>query len=146
MAACLGRDVLEGAFTDHLRQLQPSEKLIALTKAMFKSAWDQRIEQAQAGTVSLKREVTKIEKQIEGLPDRFVDTGLPSVITAYEKRLATLEREKLVTQEKLGKRAEPTLGFDQLFELACAFLANPWKLWESGQLTLQRTVLKLAFA
>ena len=71
---------------------------------------------------------------------------MPSVISAYEKRLAKLEREKLVTQEKLANKAEPAHGFDQLFELACQFLASPWKLWESGQLTLQRTVLKLAFA
>ncbi len=94
----------------------------------------------------MKREVTKIEKQIDGLLDRIVEASLPSVVWAYEKRLAKLEREKLLTQGKLAKRAEPAHGFDQLFELACAFLANPWKLWESEQLTLQRTVLKLAFA
>ncbi len=88
----------------------------------------------------------KIEKQIDGLLDRIVDASMPSVVSAYEKRLARLEQDKLVTQEKLGKTAEPNHSFDQLFELACAFLANPWKLWESGQLTLQRTVLKLAFA
>jgi site-specific DNA recombinase len=26
------------------------------------------------------------------------------------------------------------------------FLANPWKLWESGNINLRRAVLKLAFA
>jgi hypothetical protein len=29
-------------------------------------------------------------------------------------------------------------------ELALTFLANPYKLWSSGNLTLQRTMLKLA--
>ncbi|NDW47482.1 recombinase [Ruegeria sp. PrR005] len=140
------RDVLEEAFTDYLHELQPSETLLTLTKAMFKNVWDQRAEQAQAGMVSLKREVTKIEKQIDGLLHRIVEASMPSVISAYEKRLARLEQDKLVAQEKLGKTAEPSHSFDQLFELACAFLASPWKLWESGQLTLQRTVLKLAFA
>ncbi len=105
-----------------------------------------RAEQAQAGMVAMKREVVKIEKQIEGLLDRIVDASLPSVISAYEKRLAKLEREKLVTQEKLEKGPKPAHSFDELFELTCTFLANPWKLWESGQLTLQRTVLKLAFS
>ena len=137
---------MEGAFGEYLQALEPSETLIALTKAMFKNAWDQRSAQAQAGLTALKRDVTKIEKQIDGLLDRIVEASLPSVITAYEKRLAKLEREKLVTQEKLAKKAEPAHSFDQLFELACQFLANPWKLWASGQFTLQRTVLKLAFA
>ena len=112
---------------------------------MFKNVWDQRVEQAHAGMVSLKRDVTKIEKQIGGLLDRIVDTTIPSVASAYEKRLARLEQDKLVAQEKLSKTAQPSHSFEQLFELASAFLANPWKLWDSGQLTLQRTVLKLTF-
>ena len=139
------RDVLEEAFSGYLQALQPSETLLTLTKAMFKNVWDQRAEQAQAGLVSLKREVKQIEKQIDSLLDRIVDTTIPSVAAAYEKRLARLEQDKLVAQEKLGKTAQPSHSFEQLFELACAFLANPWKLWESGQLTLQRTVLKLTF-
>lgn len=137
--------MLEEAFSGYLQALQPSETLLTLTKAMFKNVWDQRAEQAQAGMVSLKRDVTKIEKQIDGLLDRIVDTTIPSVASAYEKRLARLEQDKLVAQEKLGKSAQPSHSFEQLFELACAFLANPRKLWESGQLTLQRTVLKLTF-
>lgn len=126
--------------------LQPSGTLLALTKPTFKNVRDQRVEQAQTGMVSLKREVTKIEKQIDGLQNWIVETSLPSVVSAYEKRLARLEQDKLIAQGKLGKTAEPAHTFEQLFELACAFLASHGKLWESGQLTLQRTVLKLAFA
>lgn len=113
---------------------------------MFKNVRDQRAEQAHAGMVSLKREVTKIEKQIDGLQNWIVEANLPSVVSAYEKRLARLEQDKLFAQGKLGKTAEPAHSFEQLFELACAFLGSHDKLWESGQLTLQRTVLKLAFA
>lgn len=100
----------------------------------FKNVRDQRAEQAQAGMVSLKREVTKIEKQFEGLLDRIVDACMPSVISTYEKRLVRLEQDEFVAQEKLGKTDELTHSFGQLFELACAFLASHWKLWESDQL------------
>ena len=38
-------------------------------------------------------------------------------------------------------------GIDQnAYVFAFAFLANPWKLWDSRQLTLQRTVLRLGFS
>ena len=140
------RDVLEGEFVDLLRDMQPSENLYKLAKAMFKSAWDQRVAQAQAACLTFKRDVAKLEKQIDGLLDRIVEASTPSVVSAYEKRLAKLEREKLVMQEKLAQGPKPKASFDELFELACTFLANPWKIWESGQLTLRRTVLKLAFA
>ena len=33
-----------------------------------------------------------------------------------------------------------------MIELALKFLSNPCKLWESGNLTLQKMVLRLAFA
>ena len=139
------RDELEGAFSGFLKELQPSESMIALTKAMFKNAWDQRMAQAQAGVTSLKRDVARIEKQIDGLLDRIVEASLPSIVAAYETRLAKLETEKLVAEEKLTKGVQPKHSYDELFELATTFLASPWKLWNSGHLTLRRTVLKLAF-
>ncbi len=140
------RDELGGAFSGFLKELQPSESLVALTTAMFRNAWDQRLAQAQAGVTSLKRDIAKIEKQIDGLPDRIVEASVPSVVPAYEKRLAKLETEKLVAEEKLAKGVQPEHSFDELFELARQFLASPWKLWESGHLTLRRIVLKLAFS
>jgi len=136
------RNELEGVFADFLKELQPSETLSDLTKAMFRTSWDQRMAQARAGVTSLKRDVAK---QIDGLLDRIVEASLPSVGAAYEKRLAKLETEKLVVEEKLAKGVQPKHGFDELFARACQCLATPWKLWESRRLTLCRTGLELAF-
>lgn len=60
--------------------------------------------------------------------------------------LAELERQKLVLAEQMTKQVEPPGKFLQSLELARAFLSNPWKIWETGQVSLRRTVLKLAFA
>jgi len=35
--------------------------------------------------------------------------------------------------------------YDEMFELAFAFLANPWNVWVSPHLEHKRAVLKLAF-
>lgn len=140
------RDVLEGDFAEVVRSLQPSEGLYALVKAMFKDVWTQRMAQAETMLHGLKREAVQVDKKIENLLDRIVDTENPRVITAYEKRLSKLETDKLVLAEKQQNGVKPAHSFDDLFELATNFLANPWKLWESGQLTLKRTVLRLAFS
>ena len=84
--------------------------------------------------------------QIDGLLDRIVEASTPSVISAYEKRIAKMEREKLVLQEKLESGPKPKATFDELFELAKALLANPCKIWGYGHLALRRTVLRSAFA
>ncbi len=139
------RDVLEGEFVELLEDMQPSQSLLTLATAMFANAWDQRSARAGAVFATLKRDIAKVEKQIDGLLDRIVEASTPSVISAYEKRIAKMEREKLVMQEKLESGPKPKATFDELFELAQSFLANPCKIWGYGHLALRRTVLRLAF-
>ncbi|MCF6344216.1 MAG: hypothetical protein L3J15_06015 [Devosiaceae bacterium] len=86
------------------------------------------------------------DKQLEQLLDRIVEAENPTVINAYEKRVAKLEKDKLLIAEKLQNLDNPRHGFDELFELSLKFLSNPWKLWASGQIHLRKTVLRLAFA
>jgi len=139
------RDVLEGEFSDMLHALQPTSKLYHLARTMFKDAWTQRQAQADALRANLEKQTAKIDEQIEGLLDRIVDASNTSVVAAYEARIGKLEREKLVITEKLDNHASPRHSFEELFELAFDFLRTPWKLWDSGQLNLKRTVLRLAF-
>ncbi len=140
------RDEIEGKFETIVKELQPSETLINLVRAMFKAAWDQRYAQAGEMAARLKRELIKLDKQTEGFLDRIVEATNPSVITAYEKRIEKLDTEKRLIKEKLSQSARPTRSFDELIELTIEFLSNPWKIWSSGQLNMRRLVLKLAFA
>ena len=57
-----------------------------------------------------------------------------------------VERDKLAADEKLANGPGPGRTFEEMFELAMTFLANPWKLWASDRLEDKRTVLKLTFA
>ncbi|MEM8950294.1 MAG: zinc ribbon domain-containing protein, partial [Pseudomonadota bacterium] len=139
------RDVLEGEFSDMLHALQPTSKLYHLARTMFKDAWTQRQTQADVLRANPEKQTAKIDEQIECLLDRIVDASNTSVIAAYEARIGKLEQEKLVITEKLDNYASPRHSFEELFELAFDFLRIPWKLWDSGQLTLKRTVLRLAF-
>ncbi|MEM9963401.1 MAG: recombinase zinc beta ribbon domain-containing protein [Pseudomonadota bacterium] len=84
------RDVLEGEFEQLLQALEPSDSLFALTKAMFRDAWDMKLAQATEAAKTLKQSLTKLEKQIEGRLDRIVESGTPSVVKAYEQRIAKL--------------------------------------------------------
>lgn len=60
--------------------------------------------------------------------------------------LDPVSREKLVLDERLAKTGQPQRSFDEMFELALAFLANPWHLWKSERYADKRTVLRLVFA
>ena len=140
------REQLEGEFEALLHQLKPTAKLFKLARAMFEDIWNYRLEFQQSRQKSLERELGQIDNKITKLLDRIVEANASSVISAYEQRIAGLEQEKIVMQEKLLSSGKPRYTFEEMFEHALVFLSNPWKLWDSDKLELKRAVLKLAFA
>jgi site-specific DNA recombinase len=140
------RDVIEGEFSKFLQALVPSKKLLDLATAMFKDIWNQRSAQAARISQTYENQSADLDKQIEGLLDRIVETQSETVIKAYEKRIAELDRQKILLREKVVSNQKPKESFDELFELALRFLANPYKLWESGDQALRKLVLRLTFS
>jgi site-specific DNA recombinase len=75
-----------------------------------------------------------------------MDADSATVISAYERKVGELEREKLVLAEKTARCGTMVQGFDESFRTALDFIANPWYLWENGTLDDKRIVLKLTLA
>ena len=140
------RDKLEGDFAALLGELTPAPTLFELVRTLMKHGWDQRLAQAHAFAKTFARDIQTLEKQIDALLERIVEATNPTVITAYETKIAKLEREKLVLEEKRLTSGNPRGRFEDMFELAMRFFANPSKLWVSGSHAHRRLVLKLTFA
>lgn len=104
-----------------------------------------RLTQASQVAKALKTNIGKLESQIDTLLDRIVDSGSTSVIAAYEKKIARLEREKALTIEKLATSSKPQRTLEESFEHALQFLSSPWSIWNNSDLIGKRTVLRLAF-
>ena len=137
---------MEGRFETLLQSISPTKTMFDLTKAMFSDAWAMQAEKSELMKTSFKRKIASAEKQIAGFLTRLVDADAPSVIKAYESRIGELEREKLVWTEKMQNMSAKHRPFSEMFELAFAFLANPYSIWENGQLAEKRTALKLTFS
>lgn len=140
------RDKLEGEVGGLIKALDPTQQLFTLAKAMFRRAWDQRLSQAQEAVLTVQRQIKEIEKQVETLLSRIMDSSNSTVIGTYEEKITTLEKKKIILTEQLANQAEPKGTYEEKLEPALTFLASPWKLWETGHTALQRLVLKLAFA
>ncbi len=139
------RDKLEGAFGEVVKTLEPSPKLFQMATVMFKDAWAARLGQAKDATQSVRRQIADTEKQIENLLDRIMSASSDSVIGAYENKIARLERDKHRLTENLINQMPPRGRFEDMLELSLQFLSSSWKLWESGDFILRRTLLRLAF-
>jgi len=77
--------------------------------------------------------------------DRMIDTENALVSEQLEKRLADMERKKRLMAEKIENLSKPAGRYDEKFEHALTFLANPYKIWKNGSAELRKIVLKLAF-
>ncbi|MEP5730218.1 MAG: recombinase family protein [Sulfitobacter sp.] len=141
----IARDKLEGEIGDIIKALQPTKALMTLATAMFRHAWDVRRAQASDVKSAAKREIARLEKEIEAILDRIMAASNSAIIHRYEDKVETLERQKALTNEKLANQAEAKGAFEEKLELACQFLASPWKVWDNGSTPARRLVLKLAF-
>ena len=139
------RDQLEGDFEALLKRLTPSVRLFAIVKDMLGKAWDHRLSQADAVRKALRADMLKAENQINLLLDRIVETSSAATARAYERKIEQLEKDKLLLSEKLENSFKPKATSGQMLELSMRFLSNPWKLWDSGNIDLQKMVLRLAF-
>ena len=137
---------METAFADLLQGLVPTRRVITFAHGMFRDIWTQLQVQAEALKGTLLRDIRNIEADIEKLLDRIGKAESVGVISAYEKRIAALEKDKLVKSERLENTGVQKPAFRELFEHAMLFLSNPRALWDSGRLEYRQTVLKLCFA
>ena len=140
------RAKIEGAFEHVVKSLQPTQILIDIARAMLKQAFKIRLTQHQDHLVTLSSQSESIDRQIENLLERIVETESKTVISAYEKKIAKLEQEKRITNEKLAKYAQNSMSPEEYLEPALQFLSNPWNIWATGDYFLRRMVLRLAFS
>ena len=140
------RDAMEDAFGDLLEQLIPSRQVLTFAHGMFHDLWEQLQSQSESVRKGLERDLRTAEAQVEKLLDRIAITETPSVMSAYERKISTLESQKLVIAERLENVGKPRRTFRELFEHAMMLIANPRALWDTGDFAYRNTVLRLCFA
>ncbi|WP_208354670.1 recombinase zinc beta ribbon domain-containing protein, partial [Pseudaestuariivita rosea] len=136
---------IDAAFAELMQSLAPSKTMIKSVTMMLKDAWAQRLAHANVQKGDVQREIDQMDKQLDGLLDRIAETDNPTVVAAYEKKIAKLEQDKLMLADKLDQKTQSKHSLEDIFELSVLFLTSPWKIWEKGGLALKKTVLRTAF-
>ncbi|MDG1288092.1 MAG: zinc ribbon domain-containing protein [Rickettsiales bacterium] len=140
------RDVLEGEFESILADMQPSKDIIVTASKMFRMAWEMRLNNSKVLKQSVEKEIKAADSTIEQLLDRIVNSTNMSVVSAYEKRIENLEKQKLLLAEKLTQTGTPMMGFDKAFRTAMLFLSNPHAIWSQGGFEEKMMVVRMAFS
>jgi site-specific DNA recombinase len=94
----------------------------------------------------IKKQLVDIDKKIEAMLERLMETSSNSLVRAYESKIENLEMEKLVLNEKLLKNNKPTNTFEETFRTAIKFWENPYKLWDTGSFESKLMVMRMVFS
>jgi site-specific DNA recombinase len=142
----VARGKIDDRFVDLLQAITPAPERVERLEAQLRQEWQQRNSRQTEARTDMKQQIKAIEGKIAALLDRIMDSDSPTVISAYERKVEQLERDKLVLQEKTARCGTALGSFDASFRTALDFLAKPCDYWEKGTLEGRRTVLKLALA
>ncbi|MEQ8602855.1 MAG: recombinase family protein [Marivibrio sp.] len=137
---------LHERFEEELKALTPSTSFLAMAKALFTKAWQVQGERLAEISKAAGLKVREIEAEIDKTVDRMLEVSNPRALKAFEDRIESLEREKLVALEQAQKKPAPVRPFSEVFELSLRFLANPYECWKIGSEQARAMVPKLAFA
>jgi site-specific DNA recombinase len=111
------KEKLETAFDALLNSVRPTQELLFAAQAMFKVIWTTRESEARERTQEATRELQGIERKIEQLVARLVETEDAAIIRIYEAQLRKLHDRKTLLAEKAATGARPKKSFEESFEL-----------------------------
>ncbi len=142
----INREKVEGEFEDLLSGIRPTKAVMDMADTMFKTLWEKKANSQQQDRMLFKRELQQTEKQIEGLLDRMVDAQSETVMLAFERKVKSLEENKLILNEKIARCGSALPDYDETFRTALKFIEDPQKLWHSGRLEDRQNTLKMVFS
>ncbi|MFP5433371.1 hypothetical protein [Sphingobium sp. ba1] len=121
----VARTKIEEAYEALLRAIIPTEEMFNALMLLFKKRWSESESRTKEERPSLKIQIAATEKKIGHLLERIVETSNESVISAYQRKVEDLEREKLVLIEKTARCGTALGSSDATFRTAFDFIANP---------------------
>ena len=136
---------LNQRFEDILKALTPAPPLLEMVKAMFARAWEAQQARLQETIEVHANRAREIEAEIAKVVDRMLEVSNPRALKAFEDRLETLERDKMIALAKASQKPAPARPFAEVFEHTIRFLAMPHETWRLGNPLARRLVTRLVF-
>lgn len=103
MASLFREITMEGDFKALLRDMRPNAVLFQLIKTMLDNVWNQRTKQISEIRKAFRRDILKLNRQIDGYLDKIVDASSNRVVQAFDRKIDQLENEKINLSKKLEK-------------------------------------------
>jgi len=136
---------IEGEFEALLQSLTPSVGLVELAKEAIRDHWERHTASAKRLIEAGKLELSKLDRSIDQLLDRIVETDSETIVAAYERKLKMFEERRAELRDQVARTDEKKPDPERAVRTALKFLASPCILWNSGVPEERSLVAKLVF-
>ncbi len=141
------KEVLEEQFEELLATVQPRPEILELVRVAMLGLWNARLDDFRGLIEKHQQEMAAIEQLIKKYCDQVLETNSKILIKTYETKIEELNNRKL----RLGSRIEAdthnlaSYDFEAALRTVFDFVREPLQMWRSGDIRLQRIVLRLVF-
>ncbi|MDB5310159.1 MAG: Resolvase domain [Gemmataceae bacterium] len=128
-----------------LAKLKPRDGILAVVRDRLLDHWAER--KLDVETVRKRRQarIDEIEKEIKGYVSAIDKCSSPIVLKRIEEQIQVLEAKKIRLGGRITKPKEGDYDFETALDRVLGFVKNPLSVWENGDLSQKRLVLRLVF-
>lgn len=139
------RDQLESDVSTQIKAVTPQNKLARVLCEMIDEEWSERSKHIEGRIKTLKNRVQEITIEVNDTVDKITKLSNPTALSALEKRIESLEIEKIQIEEKLSNNSVDEIDVGTLLKEVADFIPNTHKMWESGTTEEKKLLLELIF-
>ena len=137
------KEVLESAFYEHLKTLQPKEDMVALFKVTVVAVWKKKQEESIKEEYRLEQDLKKLREK----KDRIDELMIKSVFDdqTYRQKASEVENEILAKQVQLNDTRIELNDVEACLNYCERFLLNLASLWVNANLDNKQRLQRLLF-
>ena len=128
-----------------LAKLRPRDGLLEVVRRRLLDHWEQRKLDVEAIRKRRQARIDAIEKEIAGYLAAIDKCSSPIVLKRIEEQIQVLEAKKVRLGGRITKPKEGDYDFGTALDLVLGFVKNPLAVWQAGDLSRKRLVLRLVF-
>jgi site-specific DNA recombinase len=138
-------DKVHAEFEALLGRLKPRDGVLEVVRRTLLDLWQAR--KLDVETVRRRRQerVDALEKEIQGYLAAIDKCSSPIVLKRIEEQIQAVEAKKIRLGGPITKPKHGDYDFETALDLTLGFVRNPLAMWQSGDLSERRLVLRLVF-
>lgn len=142
---CLRAERMHTDFENLLGQLKPRDRILEIVRIELLDQWNKKQGDVAALRQQRQRKLDAITEEIQKYLTTLSHCQNATVIQAIEEKIDDLEARKLRLGGPIEKPEKGDYDFQTALDLALDFLKKPMLMWQTGDLSQRRLVLRLVF-